>query len=413
MGVGKTALTLHAMLQLPKPILLLGPIRVVEGVWAAEAALWPETQALTFSLVRGAPKARSVALSAPADVYPTNPEMVPSVFEDKNCPKFKTLVVDESSMYKNASTSRFKTLKKLLPLFDRVVILTGTPSPNGLMDLWGQIYLLDQGERLGKNQYSFKAKYFEQKDYMGFVYEPRLGAMEAVTDKFTDLVMRIDAKDYLPPRSVVHNKVMLDLPPSARKIYESMKKDAFAKITEDTGVSAVNAVAALMKLRQVASGFIYNDDGEVEQLHSEKIDALQEIVEETGSPIIVLYNFNHELEGLKKAFKKAVVFDASKIKDWNEGKIPLMFLHPGSSGHGVNLQHGGHTMVIYSSSFSQEQMSQAMARIDRQGQTDVVVFHYLMVRDSVDELIFETLSDKSHNQNSILKRIKEYASRNR
>ena len=413
MGLGKTALTLHAIKDLPQPVLLIGPIRVVEGVWRAEALIWGETKGLTFSLIRGAPKARSEALSRPAQVYLSNPETLGSMFADPKCPAFKTLIVDESSMYKNSTTKRFKTLKAALPKFERVVILTGTPTPNGLMDLWSQIYLLDRGARLGKNAFAYKAKYFEQKDYMGFVFEPRLGAEERVTELISDIVMRIDAKDHLPPRTVIHNKVMLDLPPNVRKIYEDMKRTAFAKINADSDISAVNAVAALMKLRQVANGFVYNDAGEVDHLHSEKIDALKEVIEETGSPIIVLYNFNHELEGLKKAFKNAVVFDASKIEDWNAGKIPLMFLHPGSSGHGVNLQYGGHTMVAFSASFSQEQMSQAMARIDRQGQAHPVFFHYLMVRDSVDELIFETLQNKSHNQTSILKRIKEYASNRR
>jgi SNF2 family DNA or RNA helicase len=414
MGLGKTAIVLHAVKQLPQPVLIVGPIRVVEGVWAAEARVWGETKDLTFRLLRGAPKARKTALSGPpSSIYLVNPELLEEILTNPDRPAFGTLVVDESSMYKNATTQRFKVLKKHLDLFDRVVILTGTPTPNSLMDIWSQIYLLDKGERLGKNQFSFKSKYFEQKDYMGFVFEPRPGAMETVTDKVADLVMRIDAKDHLPERTVIHNQVTLELPSPVRKIYEDMKRQAFAKINTDSEISAVNAVAALMKLRQVASGFVYNDEGGVEHLHSEKIDALKEVIDETGSPIIVLYNFNHELEGLKKAFKHGVVFDSPLIEDWNKGKISLMFLHPASGGHGVNLQYGGHTMVIFSSSFSYEQMSQATARIDRQGQKHPVIFHSLIVRDSVDELIFETLLNKSHNQTSILKRIKEYASHNR
>lgn len=413
MGLGKTAITLHAIKDLPGPVLLVGPIRVIEGVWEAEAGVWDETKGITFNLLRGAPKARSEALLRPSQVYLVNPELLEEVLTNPKAPKFKTLIVDESSMYKNAATKRFKTLKKYIKDFERVVILTGTPTPNSLMDIWPQIFLLDQGERLCKNQFAFKSKYFEQKDYMGFVFEPRLGAMEAVTNKISDLVMRIDAKDHLPPRTVLQNQILIDLPGPVRKVYESMKREAFSKINDESNISAVNAVAALMKLRQVASGFVYNDEGKVEHLHSEKINALQEVIEETGSPVIVLYNFNHELEGLKKAFKHGVVFDSPHIEAWNEGKIPLMFLHPASGGHGVNLQYGGHTMVIFSSSFSYEQMSQAMARIDRQGQADTVIFHSLIVRDSVDELIFETLSNKGHNQDSILKRIKEYASNHR
>ena len=409
MGLGKTSIVLHALKDLPQPALLIGPIRVIEGVWAPESKLWPDTKGLTFSLLRGAPKARKAALLAPAQVYMVNPEFVGEVL-DSEPSKFKTLIIDESSLYKNASTLRFKTLKKHIKQFERVIILTGTPTPNSLMDIWSQIYFLDQGERLGKNQFAFRSKYFEQKDFLGYVFEPRQGALEDVTRKVSDTVLRIDATDHLPPRTVLHNKVMLELTSPIKKIYDEVKREAFSKIKDDSAISAVNAVAALMKLRQIASGFVYNDEGKTEHLHSVKIEALKEIIEETGSPILVLYNFNHELEGIKQAFETAVIFDSDKIEDWNAGKIPLMLLHPASGGHGINLQYGGHTIVVYSSSFSYGQMSQALARVDRQGQTKTVVFHYLMVKDSVDELIFETILNKSYNQTSILKRIKDYAS---
>jgi SNF2 family DNA or RNA helicase len=408
MGLGKTAVVLHAIADfLPKPVLLVGPIRVVETVWRTEALAWPRTQGLTFSLLRGTPKARIAARATPADVYLVNPESLKEVLEDPAM-KFATLVIDESSQYKNPSTQRFKLLRKHLDKFSRRIILTGTPTPNSLLDLWSQIFLLDKGARLGRSFYGYRGRYFFQTDYMGYTFAPRQEAEAAVTRVVSDIVLRVEAKGNLPPREVLTNRVIVQLPTEARSLYKRMADDAFALLASST-LTAANAAAALMKLRQIASGFVYDDDGATVAVHTEKIKALQEIVEETGSPIIVVYQFLHELAELRKAFPDAEVFDSDKVDPWNRGEIPLMFLHPKSGGHGVNLQDGGHTMVVYSGSFSQEEMSQTFARIDRQGQQNPVVIHHLIAEDTVDELILEVLFEKTHNQSILLERIKQYA----
>ena len=406
MGMGKTAGTLHAMVGFPKPILLIGPIRVIEDVWRAEAALWPETQGLTFSLVRGPVKARARALATPADVYLVNPELVDEVLASEV--PFASLVVDESSMYKSPSTKRFKSLRKARKRFQKIVILTGTPSPNSLMDLWSQIYLLDGGTRLGTSFFMFRNIFFNQTDYMGYSFEPKPGAVEKVSRLISDIVLRIEAKGNLPPREVLHNRITVDLPPKARTHYDEMAKDAFSRIASED-VSAGSAVTVLTKLRQMASGFVYGDDGATVEVHREKIKALESIMDETGSPVIVVYQFRHELQALKAAFPQGLELADVKMDDWNSKKIPMMFLHPQSGGHGLNLQYGSHTMVIFSASFSYEHMAQTKARIDRQGQECPVIFHEIVARDTVDDLLLEALDRKSSDQSRILDLVKAHA----
>lgn len=408
MGLGKTAATLHAILSFPRPILLVGPIRVIETVWEGEAQKWPATKDLKFSLVRGSPAARRRALEADADIYLVNPELLEEALLARS---YEALVIDESSLFKNPSTKRFKTLRKHLPKFARRVLLTGTPSPNSLMDLWSQIFILDRGERLETAFYRFKSRYFEQVDYQGFKFEPRAGSKEIITSLISDIVFRVEAKGNLPEREVIPNPIEVHLPPDARKLYDKMARDAFMRLCEKTSITAANAAAAMMKLRQIASGFVYNDDQDTVAVHREKVEALRSVIEETGSPVIVVYHFQHELKALRKAFPSGIgLNDPEWTQDkWDAGKIPLLFLHPASGGHGLNLQYGSHTMAIFSPSFSFEQMAQTMARIDRQGQENPVVFHLIKAADTVDELIYEVLDQKEATQSKVLQMVKDYA----
>lgn len=415
MGLGKTATVLFALLDLVQsgrgPVLLVGPIRVIESVWRQEAALWPELEGLTFSLLRGAPKDRERAASVPADVYLVNPELLEEALS--LLPHAKILAVDESSMFKNPSAKRFKALRKHLKRFDKRIIMTGTPAPNSLLDLWSQMFIVDLGERLGRSFYDYRNTYFEPADYMGYTWKARKGSEEEILKRISDVVFRVDAKSYLPPRAVTHVEIRFDLPPKAGKVYQSMEKEAIAKLEAEKVVTSVSAAAAMMKCRQIANGFIYDDEGAPIVLHDEKLKALEEVIEETGSPILVLYNFIEDRTALKKKFKGIVEFDSRHIDRWNRGEIPLMMLHPKSGGHGVNLQHGGHTIVVYSGSFSQEEMSQAFARVDRQGQENPVFIHHLIANGTVDEVLFETVQTKTHNQASLLERIKAYAKAHR
>lgn len=407
MGLGKTASTLHAILSLPKPVLLVGPIRVIETVWRQEAKEWESTKDLSFALVRGSPGTRKQAIETKADVYLVNPEILKEVLESGKT--FSTLVVDESSMFKNPSTQRFKLLRKHLRKFQRRVILTGTPTPNSLMDLWSQIFILDEGRRLLPSFYAYRERYFEQTDYLGYTFAPRSGAKEYITRSISDLVLRIEAKGNLPDREVLWNDVRVSLPPAAMKLYEALETKALAQLDNEDSVTAINAAAGLMKLRQVASGFVYTDSGGVEEVHQEKIKAVQEILEETQPPVVLVYQFKHELAALQKAFPQGKIFEPELMEAWNKGEIPLLFLHPASGGHGINLQKSCHTMILFSSSFSYEQMAQTIARIDRQGQEHPVIIHSLIAEGTVDTVLKQVLQDKASTQNSVLNLIKNYA----
>lgn len=406
MGLGKTAIVLHALLDLPRPVLLIGPIRVIENVWMQEAKLWPATRGLTFSLLRGSPEERAAALEVDADIYLVNPELMHEPIDNK---RFKTLIVDESTMFADSTTNRFKYMRQMLHHFGTRIILTGTPRPNSLLNLWGQIYLLDQGARLGTHYTHFQHNLFEQDDYNHYKWKPLDGVEEDVAELISDIVMRIDAKDHLPPRQVIHNQIYLDLPPKAFRQYKAMEREKFTELLRERTVSAVHAGAAIMKLRQMASGFVYDDDKRVAKLHDEKIKATAEILDETSSPVILIYAFKHELSALKKSFPYGVEFSSGIMEPWNKGRVPLLFLHPQSAGHGLNLQYGGHTMIIFSAQHSNGLMAQVMARIDRQGQENPVVFHRLIAKGTVDELILEENQQREARQNYLLHLVKKYA----
>ena len=418
MGLGKTAVVLHALKEIrhfPGPtvekVLLIGPIRVIETVWKHEATLWEATRGLTFSLVRGTPAERKRALETEADIYLVNPELQEEALNGRD--DYTVLVVDESTLYKNPSSKRFKLLRKHLKRFTRRILMTGTPSPNSLMDLWSQIFLLDSGDRLGGAFGKFQQHYFYATDYQGYKLEPHPWAREEITQKVADLVFRMSRRDggvTTPEAIEVVHKVAL--PPPARALYDKMEKEAFVRLLEEeTTLSAATAAVATMKLRQIASGFVYDDDEGTQEIHQEKLKMLAEILDCTGSPVIVVYQFLHELKALQEAYPHGVKFDSEYEQPWNRGEVPLMFLHPQSGGHGINLQYGGYTMVIFTSSFSLEQMSQTMKRIDRPGQVYPPVFHFLVAENTIDELLREVLERREDDQTNVLRMIKEYATR--
>lgn len=406
MGLGKTAITLHALLDLPRPVLVVGPIRVIETVWEAEAEEWLDCLPLSFQVVRGSPAERRKLMTNPAAVYLINPELLEWFLAEKGL-KPKTLVIDESSMFKNPSSLRFRTLRKALPTFERRIILTGTPTPNSLLDLWSQIFILDRGERLGKSFTQYKHRFFRTTDYMGYNWEPVEGAFEEITRLVSDIILRVDSKTALPPRTVIDNVVRIALPGQAMKEYTNMEKNAFTKLLGGE-VSAVNAAAVSMKLRQMASGFVYDEDKNTHPVHQAKIKATEEILEETGSPVILVYQFAHELEALRVAFPHGVKMSSEAVVPFNRGEIPLLFLHPQSGGHGLNLQKACHTMVIFSGSFSFDHMAQTKARIDRSGQEHTVVFHYLTATNTIDEVLLQVQQEKLDTQTAVLEAIKKY-----
>jgi len=428
MGLGKTVAMLTALYEFKQhgvgPALVVGPIRVIETVWRQEAEEWEHLNgALTFSLVRGTPAERCAALAAPADVYLINPHQLEWLLDelgDGLTNRFGTLVIDESSMFKNVSTKRFKLLRHKLHNFQRRYILTGTPTPNSLLELWTQMFLLDRGDRLGTAYSRFRERFFHTTDYLGYKWEPRPNAAEHVYKLVEDIVLRMDAKDYLELPEVVENIVEVQLPLAVRKIYNDLENKMLAEVG-DGKVTASNAAVAIGKCWQVANGALYTGIDEATgknawtQLHTAKLDALDDILDEVHEPVIVVYQFQHELALLKErlASRNPVVLaesDAVKtVADWNDGKINIMLLHRASGGHGLNLQKGGHVFVLFSLTWSLEQHQQTIARLNRMGQTKPVIVHKIMAANTVDQDLDAALHSKAEGQAALLNSLRAHA----
>ena len=417
MGLGKTTSTLTAISDMVdgfevNRVLVVAPLRVANSVWKQEVDKWSHLSDLRVSVCTGSARDRAAALKVTADVYVINRENIPWLVEHygKKWP-FDMVVIDESSSFKNATSKRFKALRKVLPAIDRVVLLTGTPSPNGLIDLWAQMYLLDYGERLGRTLTAFRQRFFDQ-GYMGWTYELREGSAEKIHALISDKVIHMSAEDYLdmPERIDVVREV--DLPPKVLAEYKVFENTMFLEIDEDE-IEALTAGVLANKLMQYASGAVYtNDKGAWAEVHKEKLDALAEIIEDnTGENILVAYNFKSDLERLLKKFPNARVLDKeqSTIDAWNAGNIPLLLAHPASAGHGLNLQRGGALCVWFSLNWSLELYQQFNARLYRQGQDRPVRVVHIVCNGTIDRRVVKVLNEKDATQSDLLTALKPSA----
>lgn len=415
MGLGKTVATLTAVEELMhdryevKKSLVIAPLRVAQMTWTDEAAKWDHLH-LRLSRVLGSAAERERALAAKADVYTINRENVPWLVEHYGRAwPFDMVVVDESSSFKNHQAKRFRALRQVLGLIDRLVLLTGTPSPRSLMDLWAQLYLIDRGERLGKTIGAYRATYFtpgRRNGYVVYDWEPRPGADAAVYRRIADVCVSMTAKDWLALPERIDNRVDVELPPSARKLYARLLRD-FAAEVEGSDITAANAAALTGKLLQVANGAVYDEDGGAREVHRAKLDALAEIRDACDEPLVVFYWFKHDAERLKKAFPEARTLETeADMAAWNRGEIPLLLLHPASAGHGLNLQAGGHVIVWYGLTWSLELYQQANARLHRQGQTKPVMVHHLVARGTMDERVLSALAEKRVGQDALIAAVK-------
>lgn len=416
MGLGKTLTTLTALNDLKydyielNNVLIIAPLRVADKTWPDEIQKWDHLQHLTFSKVLGSTKKRIEALAEPADIYLINRENVVWLVEyyGKSWP-FETVVIDELSSFKDPSSKRFKALRKVRPLMKRVIGLTGTPAPNNLINLWSQLYLLDRGERLEPRVTHYRAKYFQPGQRDGHVvYNWSLlpGAEERIYDLISDICISMKSKDYLQLPERLDNVVEVDLTAKERANYQKLEREYILSL--ETDVIASNAAVLANKLLQFASGAIYDEDKNVLTIHSQKIEALKEIVEEAqGEPILVFYNFQHDLERIKNAFPQARELQgAEDMDEWNNGQVPLLLAHPQSAGHGLNLQAGGHTIVWFSLTWSLEYYQQANARLMRQGQQHNVIVHHLITKDTIDERVLKVLQGKEKGQDALLEAVK-------
>jgi len=430
-GMGKTVSTLTAIQELiynsfdVARVLIIAPLRVAESVWGDEIDKWDHLRNLKMSKVLGSAAARRKALKVDADVYIINRENVEWLVEElKFSWKFDMVVVDELSSFKSSKARRFRALKKMIPAIDRIVGLTGTPAPNGLLDLWPQMYLLDIGERLGKTKKAYLERYFDCRSNKVMAggklityptYSLKERAEKAIYKKIGDICISMKANDYLNMPERIDNVIDIKLPDAAKARYKELEKERILEfIGSDVPVTAKSAVSLSGKLLQMANGAVYDEDRGVRHVHDEKLNALGDIVEAAnGNPVIVLYNYRHDLHRIKERFKQAKQLESNEdIENWNAGNISVMLGHPASCGHGLNLQYGGSLIVWFGLTWSLELYQQANARLDRQGQKNTVIIHHLVAKGTIDEVVIKVLKGKAQGQDALLEavkaKIKEY-----
>ena len=419
MGLGKTVITLTAIQELiydrfeVSRVLVIAPKRVAEDTWSREHMKWDHLRELKISKVLGGPKDRKAALAADADVYVIGRDNVVWLVDE--CMKkhewpFDMIVIDELSSFKNPQAKRFRALRKTLGATRRVVGLTGTPSPNSLMDLWAELYLLDRGERLGATIGAYREQYFRAGAHNGYVvykWEPRRGAKEQIEKKISDICISMSASDYLTLPERIDNIIPVRLSESEMKLYKQMEADQLMQI-DGEDIAALNAAAVMTKLLQIANGNVYSMDGKVVHVHDAKLEALEEILETTDSPVLIFYSYKHDAAVIKAARPDARELQGpDDIRDWNDGKVQVLLAHPASVGYGLNLQEGGHTIVWYGLTWSLELYQQANARLHRQGQGHPVIIHHLVAEGTADEQVMRALQAKDTSQAALLAALKE------
>jgi SNF2 family DNA or RNA helicase len=426
-GLGKTSIVLAAAKlllreKLVDAVLVIAPLRVCYSVWPAEAQKWLDFGELKLELLHGADKDK--ALRRKADVYIINPEGLQWLFGANNFGHLKKrgrlmLVIDESTRFKHTRTHRFKLLRPHIPAFARRVILTGTPAPNGLLDLFGQIFILDGGHALGQYVSHYRTRWFVPTGYGGYTWEPRENAEKEIYRAIKPLVIRMDERDYLELPPKIENDVYVDLPPRAREIYRSLEDELFAAL--DGGeVTAANAAVAMMKCSQVANGGLFIDAqaGLWENIHDAKTEAVVDLVDElAGKPTLIAYDFRHDLDRLTEALGRDTPYIGGGVSPkesdriiaaWNKGKIPVLLGQPQSLSHGVNMQQGGRAVIWHSLTWNLEDYEQFVRRIWRQGQKMRVFVHRVLARHTVDMIKLSALTLKARTQGALLHALKAY-----
>jgi len=414
MGLGKTVSTLTALDTLMfddfaiRKVLIIAPLRVANTVWHTEASKWEHLHRFKFSIVTGSLNERLTALQRQADIYVINRENIPWLVELKGKKwDFDMVVIDESSSFKSHSSQRFKALKKVFPFVDRIVELTGTPASNGYMDIWAQMFLLDSGVRLGRTIGLFRDRYFD-KDYMGYNYTLRDGAVYRIQEAIKDLILSMSAEDYLELPEYLPTVITNKLEGNLLKEYNKFEKQMILAVGQENQITAMSAATLTNKLLQFCSGAVYDDDKKVHQIHTLKIDMLKELIEENPNDnILVAYNYKHELDRLLQAFPEAVVLDKSgeAVELWNKGEIKMLIAHPASAGFGLNLQHGGSLIVWFGFTWALELYQQFNARLYRQGQKNHVRVMHLAVGE-VENKLMASLAQKDITQKTLLEALK-------
>lgn len=417
MGLGKSVIALTAILELClerfeiSRVLVIAPLRVARDTWPAEIQKWDHLKDLTYSVAVGTANERRAALRQKTFVHIINRENVQWLIEDSGIPwQYDMVVIDELSSFKSYQSKRFKSLMKARPGVRRMVGLTGTPSSNGLMDLWSEFRVLDMGKRLGRFITHYRGQFFEPDRRNGiqvFSYKPRAGAEREIYRRIGDITISMRSADYLKMPECVMNTVSVSLDSNEFEIYEAMESKMVTEL-DGVEIDAVNAAALTGKLCQLANGAIYTPDGNTVFFHERKLDALEDLIEgANGKPVLVAYWYKHDLARIQERFKVRELKSSKDITDWNAGKIPVAVIHPASAGHGLNLQAGGSTLIWFGLTWSLELYQQTNARLWRQGQqAETVVIHHIITRGTVDEDVMQSLSEKDRSQAALMRAVR-------
>lgn len=416
MGLGKTSITLTAIRNLlfdsfeVCKVLVIAPLRVAKNTWTDEIKKWEHLSTLTYSLIVGNENERLSALNEKADIYIINRENVDWLVNKSGYKfDFDMVVIDELSSFKNHQSKRFKSLMKVRPLVKRIVGLTGTPSSNGLMDLFAEFKILDMGKRLGYFIGQYRNTYFKPDKMNGpivYSYKPLPNAENAIYEKISDITVSMKANEYLKMPELLTSNYVVELSNSEKNQYDEMKKSLVLEIT-DGEITASNAASLSNKLCQLSNGAIYDDEQNIVEIHDRKLEALEDIIESmNGKPLLTAYWYRHDLERIKSRFSVREIKTSEDISDWNDGKIPVALIHPASAGHGLNLQSGGSTLVWFGLTWSLELYQQTNARLYRQGQKNTVVIQHIIAKGTIDEQILKALQRKDKTQSDLIDAVK-------
>ena len=417
MGLGKTVISLTAIADLlfdsfeAHRILVVAPLRVARDTWPAEIAKWEHLQHLTYAVCVGTPKERRMALMSGADITIINRENLGWLIDSSGFDfDYDMIIIDELSSFKNHKSKRFQSLMKVRPKVKRIIGLTGTPSSNGLMDLWAEFKLLDFGERLGRFITHYRNNYFIPDKRNGeiiYSYKPMPYAEDAIYRRISDITISMKSTDHLQMPELITSQYEVQLSEEETQRYEELKADFILELPEGE-ITAANAASLTGKLSQLANGAIYDDDGNIIEFHDRKLDALEDLIEAAnGKPLLVAYWFKHDLQRIKKRFNVREIKSSKDITDWNNGDIPVAVIHPASDGHGLNLQAGGSILIWFGLTWSLELYQQTNARLWRQGQTSgTVVIEHIITKGTIDERILKALSLKEVTQNALIDAVK-------
>jgi len=416
MGLGKSVITLTALFDLCLDsfeigrVLIIAPLRVARSTWPEEIRKWDHLRGLTYSVAVGSEAERKSALRQSVSLHIINRENVQWLVEQSGLPfDYDMIVVDELSSFKSYQAKRFRSLMKVRPTIKRIVGLTGTPSANGLMDLWAEFRLLDLGKRLGRFITHYRDEFFlpdKRNRQQIFTYKPKPGAEDEIYRRITDITISMKSTDFLHMQECVMNEVIVEFSPTEQEVYARMKQDLIVQL-RDGEIDAVNAAALSGKLCQMANGAVYGEDHQAVAFHDRKLDALEDLLEAAnGNPVLIAYWFRHDLDRIRNWFTVREIQTGKDIADWNAGKIPVAVIHPASAGHGLNLQAGGSTLIWFGLTWSLELYQQTNARLWRQGQQNTVVIHHIITKGTIDEQIMKALQRKDKTQAALIDAVK-------